>query len=251
LIVVLVGVLLSLILPERLLEEIVAVVGTDYDISTETFRIEPNRGVDGVSADGSITHWITGLKSGDAESAQHVWERYFARLVRMARDKLRRMHRVGADRDEEDVALSALKSVCMGAALGRFPRLGDRDDLWGLLVVVTARKARNQARDASRLKRGGGRVRAETDLAPGDPEEEAAMARVIGREPTPEFAAMVAEEFERRLLGMGDETLRRIALLRLEGYTNEEIAATIGCVARTVERKLDVIRKTWRREESA
>jgi DNA-directed RNA polymerase specialized sigma24 family protein len=202
-----------------------------------------------VSDDGSITHWIGGLKSGDAESAQHVWERYFARLVRMARDKLRGMHGVGADRDEEDVALSALKSVCMGAAEGRFPRLGDRNDLWGLLVVVTARKARNQARDALRLKRGGGRVRAETDLASGDPEEEAAMARVIGQEPTPEFAAMVAEEFERRLLGMGDDTLRRIALLKLEGYTNEEIGAQLGCVVRTVERKLDVIRKTWQRED--
>ncbi len=204
-----------------------------------------------MSDEGSITHWIGGLKSGDGESAQHVGERYFARLVRMARDKLRGMGRAGADRDEEDVALSALKSVCMGAAEGRFPRLGDRNDLWGLLVVITARKARNQARDALRLKRGGGRVRAETDLRSGDPEEEAAMARIIGHEPTPEFAAMVAEEFERRLLGMGDETLRRIALLRLEGYTNEEIGASLGCVARTIERKLDVIRKTWQREEDA
>ncbi len=75
------------------------------------------------------------------------------------------------------------------------------------------------------------------------------MARVIGQEPTPEFAAMVAEEFERRLLGMGDDTLRRIALLKLEGYTNEEIGAQLGCVVRTVERKLDVIRKTWQRED--
>jgi DNA-directed RNA polymerase specialized sigma24 family protein len=201
-----------------------------------------------VSDDGSITNWIGGLKSGDAASAQHVWERYFARLVRLARDKLRGTRQLGADRDEEDVALSALKSVCMGAAEGRFPRVGDRNDLWGLLVVVTARKAGNQARDARRLKRGGGRVRVETNLASGDSEEEAVMARVIGHEPTPEFAAMVAEEFERRLLSMGDETLRRIALLRLEGYSTEEIAAKLGCVARTVERKLDVIRKTWQRE---
>src|SRR5271157_3145148 len=119
------------ILPAGLLEKKVAVVGADYDVATETLQFEPNRGVDAVDDDGSITHWISGLKSGDAESAQQVWERYFARLVRMARDKLRRLRKMGADRDEEDAALSALKSVCMGAAEGRFPRLGDRDDLWG------------------------------------------------------------------------------------------------------------------------
>ncbi len=144
----------------------VAFVGIDYReaISTERFRVEPSRGIDAVSDDGSITHWIGGLKSGDAESAQHVWERYFARLVRMARDKLRGMHGVGADRDEEDGrARAALKSCgfCMGAAEGRFPRLGDRNDLWGtLFVVVTARKAATSARMPCRLLRGGGRVRA-------------------------------------------------------------------------------------------
>ena len=207
-----------------------------------------------MSDDGSITHWISGLKTGDAESAQHFWERYFSRLVRMARAKLRGMRLGGADRDEEDVALSALKSVCMGAAEGRFPRLGDRDDLWGLLLVITARKARNQARDAWRLKRGGGRVRAETDLAAGDWQEEAAMARIIGQEPTPEFAAdgcgrvrAAASCAAWAMKPSGGSPFWRLG----SGYTNEEIAAALGCVARTVERKLHVIRKTWDREDPA
>ena len=35
--------------------------------------------------DGSITGWIAGLKSGDPGAAQPLWERYFARMVDLAR----------------------------------------------------------------------------------------------------------------------------------------------------------------------
>ena len=34
---------------------------------------------------GSVTGWIVGLKAGEREAVQKLWERYFARLVRLAR----------------------------------------------------------------------------------------------------------------------------------------------------------------------
>jgi DNA-directed RNA polymerase specialized sigma24 family protein len=71
---------------------------------------------------------------------------------------------------------------------------------------------------------------------------------MVGREPTPAFAAMVTDECRRLLEALGDETLRRIALLRMEGYSDAEIAAQLGCGLRTVGRKLDLIRKIWLRE---
>jgi DNA-directed RNA polymerase specialized sigma24 family protein len=74
------------------------------------------------------------------------------------------------------------------------------------------------------------------------------LEQAMGREPTPAFAAMVADECRRLLEALGDETLRRIALLRMEGYADPEIAARLGCGLRTVGRKLDLIRKTWLRE---
>lgn len=200
-----------------------------------------------MSSEGSITQWIGGLKAGDGDAAQQIWAAYFDRLVRLARDRLRAARRTGADQDEEDVALSAMNSLCAGAAAGRFPRLIDREGLWGLLVVIAARKALNSARDQRRLKRGGGLVRAETDLAAagGPDDEDAALARVVGREPTPEFAATVAESLRQRLEALPDDTLRRVALLRLEGHTNEEIADALGCTPRTVIRKVEVIRRHW------
>jgi DNA-directed RNA polymerase specialized sigma24 family protein len=191
--------------------------------------------------EGSVTLWIGALRAGDEEAARQLWSRYYEGLVRLARARLR----ARTIADEEDVALSAFDSFCAGLARGRFPDIADRDDLWRLLVTVTARKAVNQRRRESRQKRGAGRVVLESALVAGQESEADAMRQVIGTEPSPEFAAMVAEECGRRLDGLPDESLRLVALLKMEGYTNDEIADRLGCGPRTVTRKLSVIRKAW------
>jgi hypothetical protein len=55
--------------------------------------------------DGSVTKWIGDLKAGGDSAAQHLWERYFERLVQLARARLRSARRAGAIEDEEDAAL--------------------------------------------------------------------------------------------------------------------------------------------------
>jgi len=120
--------------------------------------------------------------------------------------------------------------------------------LWRLLITLTAHKAVDQARREGRLKRGGGRVRG--DSAFRKPDESAfndAMDCVVGDLPTPEFAAMVAEECGRLLDCLNDD-LRPVALAKMEDHTNQEIAAKLGCSVSTVERSLRLIRKLWRRE---
>jgi len=196
---------------------------------------------------GSVTCWIGSLKEGVPDAAQQLWGRYIEALVRLARAKLRTTPRTAAD--EEDVALSAFDSFCRGVKLGRYPQLEDRDDLWRLLVTITARKAADQVQCEHRQKRGGGRVHVASDLAGGDWDERGGgLDLIAGPEPTPEFAALVAEELRRRLEGLGDETLRCIALRKMEGDTDEEIAARLGCTRRTVVRKLVVIRQAWTAE---
>ena len=197
---------------------------------------------------GSVTCWLGHLKGGDQAAAQPLWERYFSRLVVVARGKLKKLRRTTADQDEEDAALSAFNSFCDGAARGRFPQLADRDDLWRLLVVITARKALAQAHREGRKKRGGGRVVDEAVLfghATGDEGSLAGLERIAGDGPTPEFAAMMAEECQRLLDALDDDALRQVALSRMEGYTNDEIAAQLGCARRTIARRLELIRKTW------
>ncbi len=180
---------------------------------------------------GSITACIADLKGGQAEAADTLWRHYFRRLVGMARARLAASPcRVA---DEEDVALSAFKSLCLGAEAGRFPELCDRDSLWPLLVVLTARKAQDLLKHARRQKRGGGR-----------PLEQIELEQIMSREPTPEFAALAAEQHE-QLLAQLDPRLRRIAELKLQGFSNREVATALDCGLRTVSRRLDLIRRSW------
>jgi DNA-directed RNA polymerase specialized sigma24 family protein len=194
--------------------------------------------------DGSITNWIAGVKAGDVAAAQPLWERYFARMVDLARGRLRAKGLRGRDAasDEEDAALSAFDSLFAGLARGQFPQLADRDDLWRLLVVITTRKVSAQARRQLRQKRGGGQVQPASDLAARDSEDDI-LARAVGSEPTPEFAAMVAEEYRKLLERLGDDVLRKVAILRMEGSTTDAIAEQLGCARRTIARQLALIRR--------
>jgi RNA polymerase sigma factor (sigma-70 family) len=193
-----------------------------------------------MSPEGSVTRWLAPLQEGDPAAAQQLWERYFRRLVGLARKKLQGAPRRAAD--EEDVALSAFDSFCRNAEQGRFPQLADRDSLWRLLVTITARKAAHQVRDEGRQKRGGGAVPVT------DSDAESALAEMLSREPSPEFAVLMAEAFQRLLRLLGDKELEAVALLRMEGYTVEEIAVRLGCAPRTVKRKLALIRTIWEKE---
>jgi DNA-directed RNA polymerase specialized sigma24 family protein len=154
------------------------------------------------------------------------------------------------------VALSAFNSFCRSARSGRFPQLGDRDDLWRLLVLLTARKASHLRRDQGRQKRGGGVRQRSGAKPPAGPDGAAAppvadvapLEEIVGREPSPQFAAEVAEECRRLLTALGDADLEAVALWKMEGYENTEIAAKLGCAPRTIERRLQLIRKLWEKE---
>jgi DNA-directed RNA polymerase specialized sigma24 family protein len=192
---------------------------------------------------GSVTSWLGDLKAGDLDAAQKLWERYFSSLVRLAHGRLRTASRVA--RDEEDAALSAFDSFCTAAALGRFPRLDDRNDLWRILVTLTSRKAVNQFKRERWQKRDASRVVSEAELGGAEDGGREFLDRLAGPEPSPEFAALVADEWRHRLESLRDDSLRRVALMRLEGFTNDEIAERLGCGRRTVSRKLELIRRRW------
>jgi DNA-directed RNA polymerase specialized sigma24 family protein len=195
-----------------------------------------------MSSDVSVTRLIGMLKQGDRVASQQLWEAYFGRLVGLARARLKNTVRRVAD--EEDVALSAFDSFFRRAERGQFPQLEDRDDLWQLLFVLTVRKAINLVHYQGRKSRGGGRVQSLQDL------EALGADQILGTEPSPELAAQMTEECQRLLAKLGDETLRAVALWKMEGYTNVEIAAKLGCVEQTVERKLRAVRQAWSNEVS-
>jgi DNA-directed RNA polymerase specialized sigma24 family protein len=199
-----------------------------------------------VTQDGSVSNWVEAIQQGDSAAAQQLFQRYFLRLVHLARSRLQSAPRRAAD--EEDVALSAFDSFCRNAERGCFPQLQDRDDLWRVLAVITARKASYLLRHEGRLKRGG---EARQVGAGGESDPQELLAQVCGREPSPELAAQMVEEFERLLRLLPDDDVRQLARWRMEGHKVEEIATKLGCASRSVERKLQMIRTLWEHEHSS
>jgi RNA polymerase sigma factor (sigma-70 family) len=210
-----------------------------------------------MSAPGSVTHWIAQLKEDDPAAADPLWERFFLQMVALARSRLRG----GPNReaDEEDVAQEAFASLWRGAVQGRFPDLTDRDDLWRLLFVITVRKALDLRAKRKRTKRGEGKVRGDSAwIYAGDPDN-AGIDKVVGKALPPDILTGLAEEYQRLLDLLEDPSsvrvsqkraaeLRAIVVWKMEGYTNEQIAERAGCALSTVERGLQIIRKTWKKE---
>ena len=199
-----------------------------------------------MSSEDSVTGWIEGLKQGDRETSQKLWQRFYDRLVRLARRNLKGARKGMSD--EEDVALSALDSFYRAAEQDRFPKLFDRHDLWRILMSITLRKAVDMRRHENRAIRGGGNVHGDSAFGEPDWSTPDGFARLISKSPPPELALIWSEEFGRLLDKLDDDRLRSIAVAKMEGYSNGEIAENVGCAVRTVERSLSLIRKLWEHE---
>ncbi len=193
----------------------------------------------GEAAVTEVTAWLRKLEAGHDHAAQRLWDVFFERLVRLVQDRMRATDRRVAD--PEDVALSAFASFCRGVENQRFPELSNRQGLWRLLVSITIHKLLHLQRDQNRLKRRG-HFRA-IELPTDSDTERSAVDQIISREPTPEFAAQVAEQYDLWMRALNSEELTRLAIWKLEGFTNDEIAAKCGRTTRTIERKLNLIRK--------
>ena len=194
----------------------------------------------------SVTRWLEQLKEGDRQAVGPLWERYFTRLVHRARTWFPRPTAGAAS--AQDAALDAFASFCRRAEEDGFDRLSDRDDLWQLLVVLAFRKRCNQIQYERRKRRQpiGGRVFVASALGQDDGEAGALLSNMLGREPEPAIVVQAAEECRRLLAELGDEEQpRQVALWKVEGFTNEEIAAKLGRTVSTVERKLARIRRLW------
>jgi RNA polymerase sigma factor (sigma-70 family) len=181
--------------------------------------------------DESITRLIRAAQEDRASAVAPLLAVYFDRLVQLARQRLHNLP--GMAGYDEDLALRSFYSVYRRVRDPEQPLyLAGRDDLWRLLATRTISRAIDLIR------------RHKPGEVPGDHEVE----QLLAREPTPEEAAEMADECRRLLDMLPEPQLRQIALLKVEGYTNEEIARQLDCVPRTIERKVSRIRLLWRHE---
>ena len=194
--------------------------------------------------DDPITIWIDDLRNSDDSAASKIWNHFMSRLHEAARRKLRAETR--RVYDEEDAVQSAFNSFCAGIAVGRFPDLRDRESLWQLLLVITARKVTHRHRFDQQLRRDVRRNLPELIFT--NTNGTAAhrhLDAVKSPEPTPEFAAEFVDVCELLMNHLDDPNLQEVAAMRMEGYNDSEIAAKLDCSRSTVQRRLEVIRRRW------
>lgn len=195
----------------------------------------------------SISEWLGRLKTGEAEAAQKLWERYYVELQSLARQRLNKFPR--GISDEEDVALSVLDSVFRGAAQGRFENVTKRDELWWLLLTVSKRKVVDHVRRATAKKRQPSSEGGTPTGVNGSSEPKPySLDELVGASPTPDLVVALDEQYRRLLSVLPNDPLREIAVLRIEGYTVGEIAERLSIGERSVERKLQLIRASWKNE---
>ena len=177
-----------------------------------------------------MTKWIAALRHGDEASAKELWNLYFQRLMNFARSRMGAISTTVYD--EEDAAISTFRVLCENLKSGKYPDIADGDEFWRLMLTVAVRKISRRMEYESAAKRSGS-----TNLDRID--ESLAIAR---------DASSMAIEYQELLSKLNDPNLERVAILKLDGYTNEEIATTINRTRRTVQRMLDLIRDLWREE---
>lgn len=190
-----------------------------------------------------VSLWIEQLALADRDAASRLWAHFCQRLMVFARSKMspstRRIY------DEEDAAVSAFRSLCRGIEAQRFPDVGDRGNLWALLVVITSRKIANQFRYEHQQRRNANQTLGEAMLQPSDGSAVNVLQSLPSHEPTPAFAAEVADMSEYLMSQLGEPDLKQIVRLKLEGHTNEDIAELMKVTRRTIQRKLERIRRIW------
>lgn len=193
-----------------------------------------------------MTVWLNQLKQGDQTAAKKLWDRYGPTLIQLAR---RRYHSVsGPVFDEEDLVQNVFSALWTAATSGRLKNVQSRDELWWLLLTITRRKAISRIEHDTRQKRPGKKVvpyltsSDTSDLSPFEP------LTPDPKQPPPDLILVLDEEKCRLLDLLQDDMLRTIALLKLDGYTHEEIAKQLGVTPRTIVRKCNLIRECWTEE---
>lgn len=195
-----------------------------------------------MAPDDPVSVWIEELRRADQDSARLVWNHFAGRLLALAGQRLSaRSKRVY---DEEDAVQSVFQSICSGFAQGRFPDLKDREGLWRLMLVITSQKIANRYRFDAQQRRDIRRTATDSIFSSTSEDSRVELGTMVAsREPTPEFAAEFVDTCDAFFRGLNDPLLEQVAALRMEGFTDNEIAARMDCSRRTIQRRLEMIRR--------
>lgn len=190
-----------------------------------------------MQTDSTLSTWLMRLQGDQNElAAEKLWDRISPRVQDLSRRLLQRFD-LPTVIDEDDVTISVFASLCSGLQSQQFPELRDSDSLWKLLILMTVRKVNDHAKIYRAKKRGSGEpLRGKNRLE---------LDQLLDVRPEPSLEAMMNEQCHAMLKDLNDPVLELLVLLKMDGYTNDEIAERLGYSRRTVQRMLNIVRDAW------
>ena len=169
---------------------------------------------------------ITRLRGGDDQAASEFYDRYVKRVFGLVHQQMAdRLHAVV---QPEDIVQSVFKSIFRGLTTGDYdaPRSGS---LWQLIAIVAVHKVRRNARRTLVDRRDARRTQSLDELEGFEAESSS----------TPEeFERAIREEIE----GLKPFE-QEVAMLRVQGFTVEDISNNLNRSRRGIERALHRIRE--------
>ena len=194
-----------------------------------------------MSANGSISGWIATLRGGNLEPIQQLWDRYKSGLIAAARRHLSTVPKLTVN--DDDIAQSVLVAIWRGGEAGLFDKVADRDELWWTLLKITRRKVVTAYRRERTKKRGkwwiASKERLATDLGI------ESIGDLLDSRPSPEMICAIEEQTGRLIDCLRKPDLQKVAVWRIEGLSVNEIAERLSLTPRSIERKLNIIRRRW------
>ncbi|MEQ1826677.1 MAG: ECF-type sigma factor, partial [Pirellula sp.] len=190
---------------------------------------------------GSVSGWIELLRLGRSDAIEPLLERYFKRLASFADRKLR--DGIRTSDDGEDIALQVLQSVVEKIGIGNYPELTDRNDLWLLLMVAAHRRVIDQQRRELRWEQLFAPVRTITDLMESWNND---LDGYLSQDDAQQKALELIDFWDHMINKIAEPVHREIAKLKLEGYTNREIAVKLEFTPKRVDRVVAGIIARWK-----
>ena len=189
---------------------------------------------------GSVSGWIAKMRMGDTDAIQKLVSRYFGKLAQFADAKTRRGIRIMDD--GEDIANSVLQTIISNSAKGKLPNLQDRDSLWFLMIVIAQHAVIDKKRTAIKREQRSGPMHTMTDLMEtynlnldeflADDDSQARLMDII-------------DCWEELLKSLTTDIDREIARLKMQSFSNREIAKLLGTIPKRVDRKVKDIAHRW------
>jgi RNA polymerase sigma-70 factor (ECF subfamily) len=179
------------------------------------------------------------LRAGDQQAARDVVDAYTNRLLALARARI--SQRMARRIDPEDILQSVFRTFFGRVKAGRFTIEG-QDDLAKLLVGITVRKTLRQVAFHRAAKRDPDLEKSVEDSA------SSSLPELPGVEPSPEATVTFLDLLEHFLSKLRPRD-RQIIEMRFQGYSNDEIAQSLGTSDRQVRRAVEHIRAMAEQED--